>query len=534
MRYSFQMGNVRSVLSEIILQSQNVELQEQFHGILYHIKNEKIVRIQQGKADVYKMGVGLYIRVSTQEQADEGYSVGEQEERLKNYCKAMSWQIHKIYVDPGYTGSNTDRPGLQNMIDDIKAGQLDKVVVYKLDRLSRSQLDTLYLIEKVFIAHGTDFVSMTENFDTSTTMGRFMIGMLAVFAQLERDRINERTMMGKEARAKSGKWHGGSTQPIGYDYDPKTEDLTINDYEALQIRELYKLFLDGVPLRATERIFAEKGYTHKHGTWDPKSMRRVMANKINIGYIKHRGKWYPGEHEPLIDDDTFARANTLLENRAAQFAASGYRPGAQTTYLGGLLYCKHCGGKFAKDQQILRGDRPNKLMYICNSRSKRVKKMIKDPNCKNKRWEMIALDNVVFDEIRKLSADPAHIQHLRDKKAKEDGTPEKIAILKKEIDKINAQISRFMDLYGVGTFTIDQVSEKVNPLNEQKNGIEKEIAALKGGGQELTAKETYQIVKDFESILQRGDFDEIRLLIETLIYNIIIDNDIVQINWKFL
>lgn len=481
------------------------------------------------------MGVGLYIRVSTQEQANEGYSVGEQEERLKNYCKAMLWQIHKIYIDPGYSGGNTDRPGLQNMIEDIKAGKIEKVVVYKLDRLSRSQLDTLDLIENVFIANGTDFVSMTENFDTSSSMGRFMIGILAVFAQLERDKINERTAMGREARAKSGKWHGGSTEPIGYDYNPQTEELTINEYEAMQIRDIYKMFLDGVPLRAIERIMSDKGYTHKHGsTWDPKTMRRVMANKLYIGYIKHRGEWYPGDHEPLIDDDTFSRANVLLENRAAQFAANGYRPGAQTTYLGGLLYCKHCGGKFAKDMQTMRGDRPNKLMYICNSRSKRVKKMIKDPNCKNKRWEMTALDNIVFDEIRKLASDPARIQHMRDSKAKKDGTPEKIAVLQKEIEKINAQISRFMDLYGIGKFSIEQVSEKVDPLNAQKTALEKEIAALKGGGQELTVRETHNIIKDFEGVLQRNDFNEIRLMIETLIYNIVIDNEEIQINWKFL
>ena len=147
---------------------------------------------------------------------------------------------------------------------------------------------------------------------------------------------------------------------------------------------------------------------------------------------------------------------------------------------------------------------------------------------------MIALDNVIFDEIRKLASDPAQIQNLRTEKAKRDGAPEKIAVLQKEIEKINGQISRFMDLYGIGTFTIDQVSEKVKPLNEQKTAIEKEIAAIKGGGQELTARETYQLVKDFDEVLKRDNFDEIRLMIETLIYNIVIDNDHVQINWKFL
>lgn len=194
------------------------------------------------------MRVALYPRVSSHEQT-EGYSIGEQIERLTDYCKAMQWDIYKIYTDPGYSGGSMDRPGLQEMLKDIKAGKIDKVVVYKLDRLSRSQKDTMMLIEDEFLAYGVDFVSMSENFDTSTPFGRAMIGILAVFAQLERENIKERTMMGKEARAKEGKWHGGATEPIGYDYDPATDLLSVNEYEAMQIREVYEAFLQGTPLR---------------------------------------------------------------------------------------------------------------------------------------------------------------------------------------------------------------------------------------------------------------------------------------------
>jgi site-specific DNA recombinase len=187
--------------------------------------------------------VALYLRVSTQEQAKEGYSIGEQEERLKKYCEAMGWDIYKIYIDPGYSGGDTNRPGLQTMIDDVKENKVDKVVVYKLDRLSRSQLDTLFLIEKVFLANNTDFVSMSENFDTSTPFGRAMIGILAVFAQLEREQIKERMSMGKEARAKEGKWNGGSSVPIGYRYDSLADLLILDEWEAMQIEELKDLSL---------------------------------------------------------------------------------------------------------------------------------------------------------------------------------------------------------------------------------------------------------------------------------------------------
>lgn len=480
------------------------------------------------------MRVALYPRVSSHEQATEGYSIGEQIERLTDYCKAMKWDIHKIYTDPGYSGGNLDRPGLQEMLKDIKAGKVDKVVVYKLDRLSRSQKDTMMLIEDEFLAYGVDFVSMSENFDTSTPFGRAMIGILAVFAQLERENIKERTMIGKEARAKEGKWHGGATEPIGYDYDPATDLLNINEYEAMQIQELYNLFLKGTPLRTIERTFKEKGYKHKHGTWDPKTMRRLMRNKTNIGYIKHRDEWYPGDHDPIIDEAIFEKAVRLLDDRAEQYKLSGVKPGAQTTYLGGLLHCKHCGGKYTKQAGRKSKSGAAPLYYTCYSRGKKVKKMIKDPNCKNKNWRMEELDALVFAEIEQLALDPDYITAIRAEHLKTSDTPEKIEIIEKEIKKLDEQISRFMALYGVGTFTIEQVSKEVAPLNEQRSALTAELDSLNAETGELTVEETNQLVQSFGDILDSGDFDKIRLAIETLIYYIELDNEVVRIHWKFL
>ena len=115
---------------------------------------------------------GIYVRVSTQEQAQEGYSIGEQEDRIKKYCSAMGWTVYKVYADPGFSGGSTNRPALQQLIQDVKDHRINKVVVYKLDRLSRSQRDTLNLIEDVFNSNEVDFVSMSENFDTSSPFDR--------------------------------------------------------------------------------------------------------------------------------------------------------------------------------------------------------------------------------------------------------------------------------------------------------------------------------------------------------------------------
>ena len=482
--------------------------------------------------------VALYVRVSSQEQADEGYSIGEQTERLKKYADAMGWNVYKIYVDPGYSGGNMDRPGLNEMIKDVESGEIDTVVVYKLDRLSRSQFDTLYLIEKVFLANNTDFISMTENFSTNTPLGRAMIGFLAVFAQLEKDKINERTIMGKEARAKEGKWGGGSSEPIGYDYDPATDMLYVNDYEKMQILEAIDLFLKGVPLRTICRVFKSKGYVYrgrskKPSDWEPQRLKYVFANKVYLGYISHRGEWYKGDHDPIIDEETFNRLGKLLEQRAEKFEKHVKKTRSQTTYLGGMLYCKHCGARYARQSGNRRKNGELPLYYCCYSRSKSVPKMVKDPNCKNKNWRLPELDTLIFDEIRKLATDPDYIHTIRHEKNKESESLNKIQIIENEIKNIDDQISRFMDLYGIGKFTIDQVSSKIDPLNEQRKGLEKELESLNATSDILSEEETIEIATSFSDVLDRGDLNEIRLAIESLIYYIEIDNEDIYIHWKF-
>lgn len=141
----------------------------------------------------------LYCRVSLELQAEEGYSLQEQEERLRAYAKAQGLAIHAVRVDPGFSGASMDRPGLQAVLDDVRAHRIQKVCTYKLDRLSRSQKDTLYLIEDCFIPNGVDYVSATEPLDTGTPLGMAMVGILSVFAQLERQQIKERMAMGRIA-----------------------------------------------------------------------------------------------------------------------------------------------------------------------------------------------------------------------------------------------------------------------------------------------------------------------------------------------
>jgi site-specific DNA recombinase len=471
-----------------------------------------------------KKRVFLYVRVSTQEQARDGYSIDEQIERLRDYCKALGWIIVKIYTDGGYSGSNTNRPALQDMIKDIEAGKGDSVVVYKLDRLSRSQKDTLELIEDYFLANNVDFVSMTENFDTGTPFGRAMIGILSVFAQLEREQIKERMSMGREGRAKEGKFHGGGYEPIGYDY--VDGHLKINEFEAMQIREIHKLYQEGKAFHAIERIFAEKGYTQKHGKWHPKRIKGCMLNDLYVGNVHFGGHVFKGEHDPIVDEETFKKSVALYNSRDY----SNYKNAGRTSYLGGLMFCSHCHARYGVTTYKYNGKEYR--YYCCRSRRKTNKSMIKDPNCKNKNYKAEILDNMIFDEIRKLANDPSHVRTIKQKNLSDENA-EKEKLLSKKIAKIDAQKSRFMDLYGVGEFTMEEVQAKVAPLNEQKQKLAHELELLTKGHASLSEEEALAILASFEDVVNEGDFEQIRLLINSLIERIEIDNEDLDIYWKF-
>ena len=250
--------------------------------------------------------------------------------------------------------------------------------------------------------------------------------------------------------------------------------------------------------------------------------------------MKYGDNWYPADHTPILDKETFDKLQILLERRSEQYEHHKKKCRTATTILGGMLYCKNCGARYAKQNgRKWKGKQPP-VYYCCYSRSKKVPKMVKDPTCKNKNWKMEELDAVVLSEIRKLETEPDYFHELRRQKEEKSDTPNKIDILRNEIAAIEDQISRFMDLYGLGKFTIDQISSKIEPLNEKKMSLEKELESLNAETKGLTEEETKEILSNFEAVLSEGKLDKIRMVLEQLIYFIEIDNDDVFIHWRFV
>lgn len=392
----------------------------------------------------------LYIRVSTSKQDRDGYSIPLQKERLLSYCKAMGWVVAGVYVDPGFSGASLDRPGMNALIKAIEEKKGDTVLVYKLDRLSRSQRNILYILEEVFEPQGVSFVSMQESFDTSTVYGKAMLGILSVFAQMEREVITERTMMGRSGRAEKGLFHGGGTDPIGYDYIDG--ELRVNREEARQVRQVYELYSSGYSVTEISRRM--EGFQTKHGGWGHTStVGNVLDNPLYAGIVHFDGVVGPGKHEAIIP----AALNKRVKDRREAMRrvdASGDSP----YLLTGMIFCDCCGARYFPNK------RPNgSIVYSCYSRAKKNRNMIKDPNCKAPHIPISELDAMVEAELLQLAAHPERLNDIKKRAIKKDSSSAD------EVQRLEAEISRLMDLYQHSNLAnVEEIAARIQAAHDKK------------------------------------------------------------------
>lgn len=407
----------------------------------------------------------IYIRVSTTEQI-EGYSIGEQKARLLAYCKSMNFIVVDIIIDAGYSGSNLKRPGIQRIIEICDNKDIDAVVVLKLDRLSRSQRNTMYLIEDVFLGNDIDFISIQESFDTSSAFGRAMVGILSVFAQLELETIRDRTMSGRVGRAKNKKWHGGGSDPIGYDYIDG--ELVINETEAEQVRMVYELYAAGHTV--TDITYQMKDCQTKHGDWShTQTVSSVLDNELYNGTIHFKEVRTPDSHTAIVDSVLFKRVQHMRErNRKDNF-----NPKESNHLLTGLLYCGRCGARyFAKKKP--NGD----FLYCCHSRAKVNKKMVKDPKCKNDNYSKELLESMVNAEMIRVIENPLLVNEIIKKgRAEEnDSAIQHAPNVQEEIGLINQEIDSLMDLYKYDRMPVGEIAEKIDLLHQKKISLSPSLA----------------------------------------------------------
>lgn len=238
--------------------------------------------------------VGIYVRVSTEEQAKEGISIDAQIERCRAFCKAKDWKVYQIYTDAGHSGGTLKRPALQNLLTDAENKKFNILLVYKFDRFSRSLRDLIIVLDDLK-EKGINFTSVTENIDTTTAMGTAFFQMIGVFAQLERGMVKERVELAFDKKISSGE--ALNRAPMGYLYQKGR--LVVQKEEAEKVKQIFEMWTSGVNYKEIATKFDIPVST----------LYEIVKNPTYLGKVQYRGQLYKGTHKGIIGEELFRRVN---------------------------------------------------------------------------------------------------------------------------------------------------------------------------------------------------------------------------------
>jgi len=262
--------------------------------------------------------VAIYIRVSTEDQAKEGFSLDAQKERLIAYCEAQGWDVTSVYQDDGHTGRNTKRPAYQRMFEEKDSW--DMILVMKMDRIHRNSKNFMIMMENLE-KWGKKFTSMYESLDTSNAVGRFVVDIIGRIAQLESEQIGERTYMGMRQKAESNSGPMGFNPPYGYRMDG--EKLIWDEDEWVQVRGIFEMYMSGKGPAEISRILNENGIrTRRSNDWSIWSVSRLVRNPIYAGFLRWDGIVAPSDHRPIITVEEF---NAVQDISAARVRNPSHR-----------------------------------------------------------------------------------------------------------------------------------------------------------------------------------------------------------------
>jgi site-specific DNA recombinase len=354
----------------------------------------------------------IYTRKSTEDGLEQEFnSLDAQRDAGENYIRSQvheGWEmIPDHYDDGGFTGGNMDRPALRRLMADIEAGRVDCVVVYKVDRLSRSLLDFARMME-TFEKQKVSFVSVTQQFNTASSMGRLVLNVLLSFAQFEREIISERTRDKIAAARRKGKWVGGMPL-LGFDVDPRGSKLTVNNDEAARVRAIFELYLEHQSLMAVVQELDARGWCNKRWTtrkgverggkpFTKKSLHKLLTNVTYVGKLRYKDEVHDGEHAAIVDAAVWERVQTLLQR-------NGRSGGAEVrnkfgALLKGLLRCVPCDSAMTPTHATRDGTKRYRYYVCCHAQQRGWQ------NCPSPSIPATEIERFVVDQIRAIGRDP--------------------------------------------------------------------------------------------------------------------------------
>ena len=357
----------------------------------------------------------IYTRKSTEEGLDQDFNtLDAQRESGEAYITSQrheGWECVPIhYDDGGFTGGNMDRPALRRLMADIESGKVDCVVVYKVDRLSRSLLDFARIME-TFDRHNVAFASVTQQFNTSTSMGRLVLNVLLSFAQFEREIISERTRDKIAAARRKGKWSGGMPL-LGYNIDPHGSKLVVDDEEANRVQSIFNLYIERQSLLAvvaeldkrewtTKRWITKKGTERGGKRFTKSNLHKLLTNVTYIGKLRYKDEVNEGEHDAIISDEVWQQVQS-------QLSRNGRNGGANVrnkfgALLKGLIRCVPCNCAMSPSHSTKKGNRRYRY-YVCTNAQKRGWH-----NCPSKSIPAGEFERFVVNQIKAIGRDSALI-----------------------------------------------------------------------------------------------------------------------------
>ena len=318
-----------------------------------------------------KIVTGIYVRVSTEDQAKDGFSIHAQKQKLTKYAEANDWDIFDYYVDDGISGKNLDgRPQVIRLLKDVEEGKINNVLIYKLDRLTRSVRDLIYLIE-LFEKHSCTFNSQTEKIDTSNAVGRMFVKIIGIFAEFERENLAERVSFGYEQKTREGNYTN-TNGVYGYDYVVKDKKLVVNEYEKELVNKIFDLYIDGISyFKIAQKLNNENIKTKRGGRWAASTIQSIINNPLYVGKVRYgvktknkdRSFTVDGNNiESIVSNSKWELANQVVKTRK-KFKVRRYP--SENSYYFHIIKCNKCGGSMSARKQK-RGSKFY-ITYTCNN-----------------------------------------------------------------------------------------------------------------------------------------------------------------------
>ena len=448
----------------------------------------------------------VYMRVSTEKQAEEGNGLESQKRDIENYCKKNEYIITDYYIDDGYTGANMDRPELQRLISDCVAKRIKCVVAFKLDRLSRSMVDGIYMIERVFQPNNILFKCVHDSISYDSPMEQAYTQMMAVFAQLDKNTMLLRMRGGMLERVKQGYWMGGGNTPYCYSYSKETGTLVPILERKKQANEAINLFLQG---------YSDVKIRDMLGFKSEMVVRSLLTSPVNIGYIPYKGKIYKGKHEPIFELDKFNLAQEVRKNRRKKKTTCINK---DPNLLTGLCYCGVCGCAM-RYQKWTHG----KHKIYCCSRDKSMSYLPNyNANCDNTLEWATDIEKQVEAEIMKIS--------LNLSSQKPVAKQSKIEIIQSQIKKEENRRKRLFNLYADGNDDVlDMIKQSDDTINSLKEQLETELSSKEANKKKSVA---YENIKKIADVWDNIDKRNKNMILKSIIDKIIIVNGDIEIQLK--